>query len=139
MCASPLIVTGPDQAAVEQRLSDVRARIAFYASTKSYRAVFDTHGWDDVAERLRPLSLQQRWDEMERQVTDEMVETIAVVAPYDDLADAIRDRYGDLCAKVEFSIPVNDPDDGARLTEMVRRIQEPVEAGTPAEGSSGPA
>ncbi|HVR31405.1 MAG TPA: hypothetical protein VMS74_01725 [Acidimicrobiia bacterium] len=65
MCASPLIVTAPDDESLEQRFSDVRARIAFYASTRTYRPVFDTHGWGDVAARLadsRSSSAGTRWN-----------------------------------------------------------------------------
>lgn len=123
VCASPLIVTAPDQAGLEQRISDVRARIAFYASTRSYRPVFDLHGWGDVAERLRPLSMEQRWEEMEQQVTDEMLETVAVVATHADLPRKVTERYGDVCSKVEFSIPVRDDGDAEALAEMVAAIQ----------------
>lgn len=123
VCASPLIVTGPDDSTVEQRMSDVRARIAFYASTRTYRPVFDTHDWGDIAEHLSHLSKQQRWDEMEPLVTDEMVETVAVVANHDGLAAAVVERYGGICSKVEFSIPVANPDDSARLASMVSHIQ----------------
>src|SRR5690606_1935311 len=121
--ASPLIVTGPDQATVEKRLSDVRARIGFYASTRTYRAVFDTHGWTDVAERLSVLSRRQEWDSMEAHVTDEMVETVAVVGTYDDIARKVRERYAGVCTGVEFSIPVPDPADRERLSRMVEEIR----------------
>lgn len=123
VCASPLIVTAPDQETLERRISDVRARIAFYASTRTYRPVFDTHGWGDLAERLFSLSKQHRWDEMEHLVTDEMVDTIAVVAPHDRLAAAVVDRYDGICSSVEFSIPVATPDDAEILRDMVSHIQ----------------
>lgn len=123
ICASPLIVTGPDDSAVERRLSDVRARIAFYASTRTYRPVFDTHGWGDVAERLSALSKDRRWDEMERHITDEMVDTIAVVAPHDRLAQAVGARYAGICSRVEFSIAVESADDAETLRGMVHTIQ----------------
>ena len=125
VCASPLIVTAPDEGSLEQRISDVRARIAFYASTRTYRPVFDTHDWGDVAERLSALSRQQRWDEMEQFVTDEMVDTIAVVAPHDRLAEAVRVRYGGICSRVEFSIPVDSAESAGMLRDMVRTIQLP--------------
>ena len=128
ICASPLIVAAADERTLAARRADVRARIAFYGSTRTYRRVFETHDWGDVAEQLSSLSRAQRWDEMERLVTDEMVETIAVVATYDALADSIRERYADICSKVEFSIPVANPDDASLLGEMVRRIQAPLGA-----------
>ena len=125
VCASPLIVTAANEPSLEKRVSDVRARIAFYASTRTYRPVFDTHDWGEVAEQLSSLSRQQRWDEMEQHVTDEMVDTIAVVAPHDRLADAVRTRYGGICSRVEFSIPVDSPESGEMLKDMIRAIQQP--------------
>ncbi len=123
MVASPLIVTAPTEAALAERVSAVRSRISFYASTRTYRAVFDLHDWGDIGEHLSALSRQQRWEEMEEHITDEMVHEIAVVAPYDTLADAIASRYEGLCDRVEFSIPVSDPDDEVVLADMVRQIR----------------
>ncbi|CAN5824645.1 hypothetical protein BH23ACT5_BH23ACT5_01170 [soil metagenome] len=121
--ASPLIVTGPDQATLEKRISDVRARIAFYASTRTYRPVFDLHEWGDIGQRLSELSRSQQWDELERHVTDDMVETVAVVGTYDDIAHKVKERYAGVCSGVEFSIPVENPEDEDLLAEMVRIIQ----------------
>lgn len=123
MVASPLIVTARSEGELDQKVSAVRSRISFYASTRTYRAVFDLHDWGDIGEHLSVLSRQGRWDEMERHISDEMVHEIAVVAPYDTLADAVATRYEGLCDRVEFSIPVTDPDDEALLTQMVREIQ----------------
>jgi probable F420-dependent oxidoreductase len=122
VCASPLIATAPDEAGVAARVSNVRARIAFYASTRTYRAVFETHGWDDVADRLSVLSRQGRWDEMEQHVSDEMVDTIAVVGTYDQIAERVWRRYAGACDRVEFSIPVQGPEDEERLAGMVHQI-----------------
>ena len=123
VCASPLIATAPDEAGVADRVSNVRARIAFYASTRTYRAVFETHGWDDVADKLSVLSRQGRWDEMEQHVSDEMVATIAVVGTYDDIAERVWRRYEGVCDAVEFSIPVQSPEDEERLATMVGQIR----------------
>ena len=123
MVASPLIVTAPTEAELADRVSTVRSRISFYASTRTYRAVFDLHGWGDIGEHLSSLSRQQRWDEMEQHVSDEMVHEIAVVATYDELPQAVLARYDGLCDRVECSIPVPNPDDEALLAQMVAEIQ----------------
>lgn len=123
VCASPLIATAPDEAGLAARVSDVRARIAFYASTRTYRAVFETHGWDDVADKLSVLSRQGRWDEMERHVSDEMVDTIAVVGTYDDIAERVWRRYEGVCDRVEFSVPVRSREDEEALAGMVGQIR----------------
>ena len=123
--ASPLLVTAATEAGLAERMSNVRSRISFYASTRTYRPVFSLHGWDDVAEQLSALSRQQRWDDMENLISDEMVHTIAVVGTYDTIAAEIKDRYRGLCDRVEFSIPINQPEDQARLAAIVAEIQQP--------------
>ncbi|NMI00595.1 TIGR03617 family F420-dependent LLM class oxidoreductase [Pseudonocardia acidicola] len=121
--ASPLIVTAPNEAELAKKVSDVRARISFYASTRTYRPVFSHHGWDDIAEQLSALSREQRWDEMEALVTDEMVHTIGVVGTYDEIAEKVWRRYEGVCSAVEFSLPVHGPEDHERLAEAIRAVQ----------------
>jgi probable F420-dependent oxidoreductase len=121
--ASPLIVTAPTAEELAARVSDVRARISFYASTRTYRPVFAHHGWDGVAAELSELSRARRWDEMEALVTDEMVETIAVVGTYDEIAERVWRRYAGVCSAVEFGLPVGDgPDDLGRAATAVAAL-----------------
>lgn len=121
--ASPLIVTAPTDAGLAKKVSDVRARIAFYASTRTYRPVFSHHGWDDVAEELSVLSRARRWDAMERLVSDEMVHTIAVVGTYDEIAERVWRRYAGVCSAVEFSLPVHGPEDHALVADAVAAVR----------------
>src|SRR6185437_6819789 len=44
MCVMPLVATAPDRAGLEAAVKDVRARVAFYASTPAYLAAFETDG-----------------------------------------------------------------------------------------------
>jgi probable F420-dependent oxidoreductase len=121
--ASPLIVTAPTAGELEEKVSDVRARISFYASTRTYRPVFSHHGWDDVAAELSTLSRAQRWPEMERLVSDEMVEAIAVVGTHDEIAERVWRRYQGVCSGVEFSLPVHGPEDHERLANEVAAVR----------------
>ena len=123
VCASPLLVTAPNEEALEQRRRNVRARISFYASTRTYRAVFEHHGWGDLVPELSSLSRQQRWEEMPQQITDDMLETIAVVGTYDHIAEQVWKRYEGLATRIEFSIPVDGPTGREQLQTCVRDIQ----------------
>jgi probable F420-dependent oxidoreductase len=49
----PLIATAPDKAGLEARVRDVRARIAFYASTPTYLIAFESQGYGEVARGLQ--------------------------------------------------------------------------------------
>jgi len=42
-------------------------------------------------------------------VTDEMVETFAVVAPYDHLVPALRERFGGLSDRIALGFPKSTP------------------------------
>ncbi len=54
--------------------SFARMQIAFYASTPSYRAVMDLHGWGEVADKLSAYAEKGEWAEMPMLITDEMLE-----------------------------------------------------------------
>ena len=49
MCAMPLVATAADRGALAERVADVRARVAFYASTPAYLAAFGTQGYAEAA------------------------------------------------------------------------------------------
>ncbi len=96
-----MIVTGQNEAEIEAGKAAVRSQIAFYASTPDYLPVLETHGWD-IGERLSSLARRGEWAEMGSLITDEMLNEVAVVAPFDSLGQAIRDRYGDRLQRVGY-------------------------------------
>jgi len=91
----------------------VRSQIGFYASTPSYRAVMDLHGWSEVAERLSTLVRQEQWADLPAQVSDEILQTFAVVASEADLATCLQERYAGLadrlCLYAPFTPGQRDP------------------------------
>lgn len=89
--AAIFVVTGRDDAELEVSAAAARGQIAFYASTPAYARVLETHGWD-VGERLNTMSKRGEWEAMARLIDDEMLETVAVVAPPDDVAAAVIER-----------------------------------------------
>ena len=119
----PLVATAPDQATLAERVRDVRARVAFYASTPAYRAAFEAHGLGALADELKLLSRAQRWEEMPAFITDEVLDLYATVGTWDEIADKLATRYGGLVTNVEFSIPVRNDEDAAVLKGMVARLR----------------
>ena len=119
----PLICTAPDEATLAQRVPDVRARVAFYASTPGYRAAFDAHGLTDLALELAQLSKAQRWEEMPPRISDDVLHTYAVVGTYDEIGRKLIERYRGLITDVEFSIPASTEGERERLRALVREIQ----------------
>jgi probable F420-dependent oxidoreductase len=83
----------------------VRAQIAFYASTPSYRAVMDLHGWGEVAERLTELSRFGKWGEMPALISSEMLHSFAVVCPAAELPERLKERYQSLSDRLGLYLP----------------------------------
>lgn len=95
------IMTGTNDEEIAQAMEPVRQQISFYASTPSYRSVLEASGWE-FGKELHAMSKRGEWDQMPAAVPDEALEEVGVVAPIDDLAAAIKDRYGDRVQRVGF-------------------------------------
>ncbi|MFO1163210.1 MAG: TIGR03617 family F420-dependent LLM class oxidoreductase [Reyranellaceae bacterium] len=123
VCMKPLVAAAVDEAELVPKVRDVRARIAFYASTPQYRAAFAHLGLGDLADRLKLLSRAQRWEEMPQHISDDVLEIFVTVGTYDTIAGKLCDRYGGVITRCEFSIPVHGPGDKDRLRDLARTIQ----------------
>ena len=114
------VMTGETQSEIEQAMEPVRQQISFYASTPSYKPVLEASDWD-FGEQLNAMSKRGEWAEMPGVVPDDVVLEVGVAAPIDDLADAIKERYGDLVQRVGFYAIGS----GAELTdEQVKSVME---------------
>lgn len=122
VCIKPLVAAAATEAELEPKIRDVRARVSFYASTPTYRAAFEHHGLGELARELSVLSRAQRWEEMPRFITDDILHRYALVGTYDEIARKLGDRYGNIVTDVEFSIPVKQDADEAILGGPVRDI-----------------
>lgn len=121
--APAFVVTGADEREYAEAIARTRQAIAFYGSTPSYRGVLETHGWGDLQDELNALSKRGRWDEMARLIDDEMLDSFAVRGEPKQVADALRQRYGDLCTRVAFSMhSTRDPRIGAEIMERLRSL-----------------
>jgi probable F420-dependent oxidoreductase len=108
LSASPFLITGETEAERREMLHEVKSRIAFYGSTRTYHDVLDLHGWKDIGMKLHELSKDNEWGEMTDLITDEMVDTFAIRAPPEDLGDAILDKYGGVADRVQLQFDGND-------------------------------
>ena len=105
------VVTGGDEQAMEAAASGTRQQIAFYGSTPAYRPVLDLHGWGGMQDELNTLSKQGKWVEMGNLITDEILETFAVVGEPERIAPELQRRYGDVIQRISFYAPYkSDPE-----------------------------
>ncbi len=106
-----LVATGATEREVENTREIMRQQVAFYASTRTYHRVLVLHGWEEMGDRLHKLSLAKRWDEMPREVADDVLEEFVVEATLDDLPGAVRARYEGVLDRVSLYLAF-DPKEG---------------------------
>jgi probable F420-dependent oxidoreductase len=70
-----------------------RFQLAFYGSTRTYREVFEVHGWHGTSEQLHEHQKAGDIAAMGATVTDEMLDAYAVTSSWDGLAEALVERY----------------------------------------------
>jgi alkanesulfonate monooxygenase SsuD/methylene tetrahydromethanopterin reductase-like flavin-dependent oxidoreductase (luciferase family) len=126
--ASLFVVTGFTEEERRQSDASTRERIAYYASTPGYRGVFDLHGWGSVADELKLMVRQGEWERIAGKITDDILDAFAIVAPPEQLADAILQRYrGKLDAvSLYFAPSVDEPEQWWR--DFVRQFTEQASA-----------
>lgn len=124
LCAMPLVATAATPAGLAERIQEVRARVAFYASTPAYLRAFETEGYGEVARALQDHARAQRWEEMPGLVGDAMLDTYAVIGTYDQIAAKLRARYAGLATALDFAIPLSDSGDEAVLRGLIASLRE---------------
>ncbi len=117
------IATGPNEQAVAEAAEKVRYRVAFYGSTPAYRGVFDLHGITDLGVKLTEMSKQGQWNDMARQVSDDVLDLFVARAPYEGLAEAVSRRFGGIADAVSVDFVDGTPASVRRGTiEALRKI-----------------
>lgn len=123
IAAMPLIATAPDRKGLEDRVRDVRARIAFYASTPTYLIAFESQGYGEVARNLQGYSRAQRWEEMPGFISDEMLDHYAVIGTHDEIANKLKARFAAVASHLEFAIPVASDAHKAALGDLLKSLR----------------
>jgi probable F420-dependent oxidoreductase len=116
--------THEERAALAHR---ARTQIAFYGSTRNYSFQFDELGWEGTSARLNERLKAGDADGMAATITDEMLDTFAVVGPWDEVADRLIDRYRGVAARVISYLTVDDisrhPDHLGRWGEIAAAVR----------------
>ncbi len=77
----------------EPLIARARTQIAFYGSTPNYAFQFDDLGFEGTTGRIREKMKAGDIPGAAALITDEMLDHFALVAPWDELADRLLDRY----------------------------------------------
>ncbi len=101
---APLLATGVDEESLASAIEAARERIAFYGSTEAYRPVLDLHGWGELQPELNNLNRQKRTKEAAALITDEILNTIAIVGEPQDAVAKLRTRLAGYVSRTGFSV-----------------------------------
>ena len=90
--AQIVTATGFNDEQLEAAIFSARNQIAFYGSTPAYRPVLEVHGWEGMQEQWSQMAREGKWGEMAASVSDEILETFAVIGSPDEVAAKIKTR-----------------------------------------------
>ena len=123
LCGMGFVITGKTEEEVEKAKAPARQQIAFYGSTRTYQPVLDIQGWGHLTQELFALSIEGKWQDMATRITDDMLDTFAVIGTYDEIVPKIIEKSAGVIDRSNFSIPVRSPDDEERLKHMIKELQ----------------
>jgi probable F420-dependent oxidoreductase len=118
-----MVVTGVDEQAFERSRQAVQSQLGFYASTPAYRAVLELHGWGDLQTAANQLTREGRWQEMGALITDDILNTFAVVS--EDIGQVptlLKQRYGGLADTWMCTVETGNTDLQKQLVSAVQAV-----------------
>jgi probable F420-dependent oxidoreductase len=116
------VVTGTTEEQIKTAADGTRQQIAFYGSTPAYRGVLEAHGWGGLQDELNTLSKGGKWVEMGNLITDEILNTFAVVGEPNKVAPELGRRYGDIISRLSFYAPYKaDPETWMPVIDALKK------------------
>lgn len=111
------------RAAMTQR---ARTQIAFYGSTPNYAYQFDDLGFEGTTAKLGALMKQGDVAGLAATIDDDILSHFAVIARWDDMADALLERYRGVASRVVTYLAAEDihrnPDHLPRWGEIAKAV-----------------
>jgi len=120
---SPMIVTGRNEAEIKRKTSYLKQRLGFYASTRSYHAPLELHGFLDVGQQLFRLSMEGKWREMVDLVGDDMLDAFATVGSFDEIGPKLKARWGEIASVLHLDLPPDLREDEAAVRRLLESLR----------------
>jgi probable F420-dependent oxidoreductase len=111
----------------EPLLRRAKTQIAFYGSTPNYAFQFDDLGFEGTTERLHELMRAGDAKGLADTISDEILDHFALIARWDDMADALKARYAGVAARVVTYLAREDllkrPENLGKWGEIARAVR----------------
>jgi len=119
LATTAFVITGRNRDEIERARAGVRQQISFYASTRTYIAVLEAHGWGDTCLRLNEKAATGDWAGMASLITDDMLAVYAVEGTYDEIPALLRKKYEGVIDRLGFYTPVRPGGDDSLWRKFI--------------------
>lgn len=103
------IAMGANEDEVRREVEKLRHRVGFYGSTRTYLAVFEAHGLEELGLKLHKLSVEGKWQQMAAAVPDDVLPLFAAIGTYREIGKAVAARYGGAVDSIRLEFPAGTP------------------------------
>jgi probable F420-dependent oxidoreductase len=118
------ILTAKNEELLEKAMEEERNWISFYASTRTYSDSLRAAGFEEDHLRLHRLSIEGKWDEMPRAVSDQLFDAYVCYGTWDEMPSKLREKYGGVCTEISFMADLQTPEDDEHLREVLAKVRE---------------
>ncbi len=118
-----IVVSGLDTEAFEMSRQIVKMQLAFYGSTPAYKPMLEFHGWESLQPTLNRLSKQGEWQKMGELISDEFLETFAIVCEDPgQIAPRFAERFGGLIDSWQCTLDLPDREAQSQLLRSLQPL-----------------
>ncbi|MGH9011077.1 MAG: TIGR03617 family F420-dependent LLM class oxidoreductase [Acidimicrobiia bacterium] len=125
LVSNVIVATGRDEVEMATAEAGVRALLAFYGSTPTYRPLLALEGYDELHVELHRLSREGGFADMAALIDDDVLECFAVRGEPDAVGRSVLARYGDVAGRVNVYLPYAAP------TELLASVARGFTGGGP--------
>jgi probable F420-dependent oxidoreductase len=118
-------IVGDDDDEIARARDMARSSLSFYGSTPNYAFIWDEAGFEGTTERIRAKQKAGDFEAMAAEITDDHLAVFCTEARWDDLADALIDKYDGTVDRLVFYNPAFDsPERFERYGAVARAISD---------------
>jgi probable F420-dependent oxidoreductase len=105
------MATGVDDKGIAAERLKYKNLLAFLFSTPAYWPSLELFGWQDIGEQLLTCTRENRWQDMNALVSEEMLDAFLPTAHYGDIGELLTKWYQGLAGVLTFPVPTDPSND----------------------------
>lgn len=121
--ACPLVAVGSSQQEIDKIWAQHKLTLATVFSTPNYWPSLELFGFDDLGPRLRQLTREGKWEQMNDLFSEETAKLFLYGGHYEDLGEVLKSDYSGLVSGVALQLP-NDPADDQKMADLVAELKK---------------